>query len=368
MPVTYYTYITNVSNYDGGDETYTQQNTDDENYTVTLITPFVYNGIPYTSMVVGGNADIRFSDNRFFRIMSADIDTRPSPYFIRYKEFADTFVLIYNGFYYNRPSEKFQVKITFYLANSIRSGDVVSDFGNIDNSTRTSSIGITLGTSSTAINFLNYTFNSPYEFTSPNSPVQNATNIQSTYANKQLVITPTFPRTPPPCFKSDTKILTDKGYIPIQELRNGDLVKTLLYGYKPIVMIGKRDIYHPAIIERIKDQLYQCYHPEVFEPLIITGCHSILVENSIAAVDAEQIEKVKEINGGIYLTDGKLRLPACVDPRASVYEIPGNYTIYHLALEHEDYFMNYGIYANGLLVETCSKRYLKELSNMDLIE
>ena len=28
----------------------------------------------------------------------------------------------------------------------------------------------------------------------------------------------------------------------------------------------------------------------------------------------------------------------------------------------------YGIYANGLLVESCSQRYLKELSNMDLIE
>ena len=34
---------------------------------------------------------------------------------------------------------------------------------------------------------------------------------------------------------------------------------------------------------------------------------------------------------------------------------------------YKDYFMNYGIYANGLLVETCSKRYLKELSKMDLL-
>lgn len=30
--------------------------------------------------------------------------------------------------------------------------------------------------------------------------------------------------------------------------------------------------------------------------------------------------------------------------------------------------MNYGIYANGLLVESCSRRYLKEMSNMSLIE
>ena len=61
------------------------------------------------------------------------------------------------------------------------------------------------------------------------------------------------------------------------------------------------------------------------------------------------------------------RLPACVDNRSSVYEVEGNYTIYHLALENENYYYNYGIYANGLLVETCSKRYLTELSNMMLI-
>jgi hypothetical protein len=39
-----------------------------------------------------------------------------------------------------------------------------------------------------------------------------------------------------------------------------------------------------------------------------------------------------------------------------------------LALENDDYYMNYGIYANGLLVETCSKRFMKELSSMTLLE
>jgi hypothetical protein len=38
-----------------------------------------------------------------------------------------------------------------------------------------------------------------------------------------------------------------------------------------------------------------------------------------------------------------------------------------LALENNNYYMNYGVYANGLLVETCSKRYIKELSNMTII-
>ena len=171
-----------------------------------------------------------------------------------------------------------------------------------------------------------------------------------------------------PCFKSDTKILTDKGYIAIQYLRKGDLVKTVNHEFKPIDMIGEKEIYHSALQERVKEQLYKCSkteYPEVFEPLVITGCHSILV-NSFA--NAEQREKTIEVTGDTYVTDRKYRLPACADHRASVYEIVGTYTIYHFALEHDDYYMNYGVYANGLLVETCSKRYLKELSNMTLLE
>ena len=169
------------------------------------------------------------------------------------------------------------------------------------------------------------------------------------------------------CFNKDTKILTDKGYIAIQNLRKGNLIKTLNNGYIPINMIGKRDIYHHNSQVRIKDQLYKCSkteYPEVFEDLIITGCHCILVDSFI---NEEQKEKVIEINGKIYITDGKYRLPVCVDYRSSIYDTVGTYTIYHLALENENYYMNYGIYANGLLVETCSKRYLKELAKMDLI-
>ena len=173
---------------------------------------------------------------------------------------------------------------------------------------------------------------------------------------------------PYPCFKEGSKILTDTGYIPIENLKNGDMIKTFKHGFKPIVMIGKKVIYNPAEKERIKEQLYKCSknkYPDIFEDLVITGCHSILVEN---LVTRKQIERIKEVAGDTYFTDDKLRLPACVDDRASVYEVKGDFTIYHIALENDDYYMNYGVYANGLLVETCSKRYLKKLSKMELIE
>jgi surface protein len=172
---------------------------------------------------------------------------------------------------------------------------------------------------------------------------------------------------PPICFKEDTKILTTKGYLPIQELRQGDLIKTINHGYVPICMIGKKELYHPASKERIKEQLYKCskdQYPEIFEPLIITGCHSILLDEFD---NEEQRQETIRINGDTYITDNYWRVPACADQKATVYETPGTYTIYHLALENDDYYMNYGIYANGLLVETCSKRYLKELSNMELL-
>jgi len=174
------------------------------------------------------------------------------------------------------------------------------------------------------------------------------------------------------CFKEDTKILCFKDnkeqYIPIQELRKGSLVKTLLHGYVAIDMIGKRQMNHIASKERIKDQLYVCSkkeYSEVFEDLVITGCHCLLVD---AFKSEEEKTKAVEINKGLYMTDNKYRLPACVDEKTKVYNHIGSYTIYHFALENYDYYRNYGIFANGLLVETCSKRYLKELSNMELIE
>jgi hypothetical protein len=59
---------------------------------------------------------------------------------------------------------------------------------------------------------------------------------------------------------------------------------------------------------------------------------------------------------------------ACLDERAMPYLEEGSFTIWHIALDNDNKYMNYGIYANGLLVETCSKRYLRESSGMTLID
>jgi hypothetical protein len=169
-----------------------------------------------------------------------------------------------------------------------------------------------------------------------------------------------------PCFKEDTLILTDEGYLPIQNLRKGDLVKTLKHGFLPIYIIGTREIPNTISKERLKDNLYVCSnkeYPEVFRDLIITGTHSILVDK----FNEGEREKAVDVLGDIYITDDKYRLPACVDERAKPYEEEGIFRIYHFALENDNYFTNYGVYANGLLVETTSKRFMAELANMQFL-
>lgn len=174
---------------------------------------------------------------------------------------------------------------------------------------------------------------------------------------------------PYPCFAKGSQILTADGYTPVQKLHPGDMIQTVRHGFVPIWKLGKKTIHHPASKDRLSHQLYRLSpdrYPALTEPLVITGCHSILVEEWSS--DQEK-ERASHVHGGkIYLTDDRYRLPACADEKAEVHEPAGEYTIYHIALENEDYLMNYGIYANGLLVESCSKRYLAELSGMELLK
>jgi hypothetical protein len=173
-----------------------------------------------------------------------------------------------------------------------------------------------------------------------------------------------------PCFLEGTKILcfenNNEVYRPIERLQKGDLVKTIYNGYIPICMIGTTSIYNPGNDYRVANRIYKCSrekYPALFEDLYITGCHSILVP----WMTDDQWENTKAVNGDVFVTDNHFRLIACADEKAEPFNKEGFMNIYHIALEHPDIFMNYGIYANGLLVESCSERNLRELSNMRIL-
>jgi len=174
-----------------------------------------------------------------------------------------------------------------------------------------------------------------------------------------------------PCFLEGTTVLCQvegvETYVPVEEMKNGTLVKTTADGYKPVVLIGKGKIQNPGDNERSENRLYQCSpskYPELSEDLYITGCHSIL-EFPITEI---QKEAMIAHQGELFVTDKKYRLMACLDERAEPWNSAGEYTIWHFALEHEDDGMNYGVFVNGgLLVESCCIRFLKNKSNMTFL-
>jgi hypothetical protein len=127
-------------------------------------------------------------------------------------------------------------------------------------------------------------------------------------------------------------------------------------------------MHNPANDLRGKNRLYKCTkenYPEITEDLIITGCHSILVDE--VEITPEIKEETKFLSGHEMLVTGnKCRLMACIDKRAEPYTEEGLHTIWHFALDHFDETMNYGVYANGLLVESCDINMMKEYSGLEL--
>ena len=89
-------------------------------------------------------------------------------------------------------------------------------------------------------------------------------------------------------------------------------------------------------------------YPELTEDLYVTGMHAILVDN----ITEFEKEKILELYGKIFITGDKYRLPACINNEPEIVDDKIN--IYHIALNNKNIYSNFGIYANGLLVETCS--------------
>jgi len=172
------------------------------------------------------------------------------------------------------------------------------------------------------------------------------------------------------CFLQGTRILRFRAgkeeYVAVESLKKGDLIKTSKSGYKSITLIGQREFYNSPKSDT-KNRLYRyrtAVCPELLEDLVITGEHCALVN----VVSDEKLREIAEYMGDIYVAEGDYRVPAHLDERAVPYDKEGPMVVWHFALENENKHENYGVFANGLLVESSSEQYLNEYSGMKMIE
>ena len=101
------------------------------------------------------------------------------------------------------------------------------------------------------------------------------------------------------------------------------------------------------------------------EPLIITGGHSILVDD----LGLFKEENEKWFHGGTNKIDDKYLLLATVSKDFVEIKDGSEFEYYHLLLENEDENGQYGIWANDVLTESATEEWfmkagLKELSEM----
>jgi hypothetical protein len=160
-------------------------------------------------------------------------------------------------------------------------------------------------------------------------------------------------------FNEGTKILClnnvgEEEYIPIENLRAGDFVKTYKNGYRKIDLIGKNTMINNP--DKFTECMYKMAKTEengLLEDLFVTGGHSILVDDL-----QEYQEESKKIFGVIPKIEDKYFLLAGISKDFVKLKNVDVYNYYHFTLENDgDDDQRFGVWANGILTETPSKTY-----------
>jgi hypothetical protein len=179
----------------------------------------------------------------------------------------------------------------------------------------------------------------------------------STYQSQYMYYTQSI--SDPTCFNEGTKILClnkkfEEEYIPIENLRKGDLVKSYKHGYRKIDLIGKNPmINNPEKFNECMYKMEKTKENDLIEDLIITGGHAILVDDL-----GDNKEENDKIFGGTQMIDDKYLLLSCVSKDFKKLENKNLYIYYHFILENNgNNEERYGVWANGVLTETPNKNF-----------
>ena len=170
----------------------------------------------------------------------------------------------------------------------------------------------------------------------------------------------------PICFNEGTYILClnknfKEEYVFINDLTRGAIVKTYKHGYRKIEMIGKCPMVNdPNNHSCCMYKMVRNDHNGLIEDLTVTGGHSLLVNN----IDQYR-EENERLMGATQKIDDKYLLLAAASPNFVKLENTDTYTYYHFILENNgNDDERFGVWSNGILTETPSKRQFLQNSNL----
>ena len=182
---------------------------------------------------------------------------------------------------------------------------------------------------------------------------------------------------PGTCILENTKIETKSGEVNIQDLKKGDLIKTHTGRYKPLLYIGYNIIdltleenkYEIRVVEKKSIDLL----PN--ENLYITRKHSLLFKKIPEEYKNERYYQEITYYDNIINIDGYEKILALhcneckyVDLKQLINIFGKTVKYYNIVLVNNDEYKEDGIYASGLLVESCSKNWFfkSELKDITL--
>ena len=159
------------------------------------------------------------------------------------------------------------------------------------------------------------------------------------------------------CFQKGTKILCENDiYVPIENIKVGDLVKTYKHGYQKVIRCVTRRSCDYVISS--KNQIYtytQKSNPELIEDLYLTGGHSLLVD-ALSETESNDMKQAEWLDSD-FIVEDKYKLMCCFNKKLDV-SASQNVELYRFTLEPPENATPthvYGIWANGILSESSSK-------------
>jgi hypothetical protein len=157
-----------------------------------------------------------------------------------------------------------------------------------------------------------------------------------------------------PCFNQGTKILclnknSVEEYVPVENLRKGDLVKTYLHGYKKIKAIGvNRFVNDPSTYRKCMYVMKKEKNADLIEDLTVTGDHSILIDN----VRQEEIMEMRRRLAREERIGPKRLVMSSISNQFEKQTDVSEYTYYHFCVEDDNCIhRKFGVWSNGILSE-----------------